>query len=198
MTDEQICLLTNGGTNITVELAKSLTASGWKVIILNFPESIVAIERSLSLNIESVTLSDTSEEHISHQLQAIAERYGAIAALIYLSPALTPVPAKTALKSVFLMAKHLQPSLNKAAEVGRSWFVTVSQLDGKLGLGKENIEPIIGGLSGLTKTLNWEWQSVFCRHIDLSPKLDTATAVDAIVAELHDPDLRLTEVGISN
>ena len=199
MTNGQICLLTNDGTNITVELAKSLTASGWKVIILNFPESIVATAQLLGLGIESVTLSDTSEELIQQQLQAIAERYGAIAALIYLSPAnLTPVPAKDVLKSVFLMAKHLQPSLNKAAEVGRSWFVTMSQLDGKLGLGKEHLEPIIGGLSGLTKTLNWEWQSVFCRHIDLSPKLDTATAVDAIVAELHDPDLRLTEVGISN
>lgn len=194
----QVCLLTNDGTNTTVALAKSLMALGWKIVIVNFPKSIVATKQSPKLDLESITLSDTREQHLQQQLQAIAQQYGAIVALIHLSRAkTTSVEAKAILKTVFLLAKHLQPSLNQAAQEGRSWFVTVSQLDGKLGLGGEDIEPIIGGLSGLTKTLNWEWQSVFCRHIDLSPQLDTATAVDALVAELHDRDLQLREVGIS-
>ena len=192
----QVCLLTNDGTQVTIALAKSLTALGWKIILVNFPESIV--EKSTESDLESITLSDTREEHLQLQLQAVIARFGEIVALIHLSPAkITPVAAKVIVKTVFLLAKYLKASLNAAAETGRSWFITMSQLDGKLGVGKDNLEPIIGGLSGLTKTLNWEWQSVFCRHLDLSPQLDTTAAVKAVVAELFDANLLLREVGIS-
>ena len=74
--------------------------------------------------------------------------------------------------------------------------MTVSRLDGKLGLGATHPYGVIGGgLFGLTKTLALEWPDVFCRAVDLSPDLPTNRAVEAIVAELHDPNRLIVETG---
>ncbi|MGB3652649.1 MAG: hypothetical protein WBA41_15720, partial [Rivularia sp. (in: cyanobacteria)] len=61
--------------------------------------------------------------------------------------------------------------------------------------GKNELSAITGGLFGLTKSLRWEWQSVFCRAVDLKPDLDITTATQHILAELHDPNRLLVEVG---
>jgi hypothetical protein len=55
--------------------------------------------------------------------------------------------------------------------------------------------PISGGLFGLVKTLNLEWESVFCRAIDLSPALGAARSVECILTELNDPNRLISEVG---
>jgi NAD(P)-dependent dehydrogenase (short-subunit alcohol dehydrogenase family)/1-acyl-sn-glycerol-3-phosphate acyltransferase len=99
----------------------------------------------------------------------------------------------------------LKKSLNEAALHGRSYFVTVTRFDGKLGLGAKNqvfskngvSDVISGGLFGLTKTLNQEWEQVNCRAIDLSPDLEAQTAAQHIIAELYDPNLLISEVGYS-
>jgi hypothetical protein len=103
---------------------------------------------------------------------------------------------KAIVKQVFLMAKHLKQPLNSSADRGYSCFLTVSRLDGAFGLGENsNYSPIAGGLFGLTKTLNQEWQSVYCRAIDLSSNLDREQSAQCIFAELHDPNRCLLEVG---
>ncbi|MDJ0727166.1 MAG: hypothetical protein QNJ38_18855 [Prochloraceae cyanobacterium] len=77
-----------------------------------------------------------------------------------------------------------------------SCFITVTRLDGCFGLAQNsNYSPISGGLSGLTKSLNQEWQPVYCRAIDLCQDLDPQTATNSILAEMHDPNRYLTEVG---
>ena len=69
-------------------------------------------------------------------------------------------------------------------------------MDGQLGLGgTTDFSPLSGGLFGLTKTLNLEWESVFCRAVDLHPGIPPEQAARHILAELHDPDLRVVEVG---
>jgi hypothetical protein len=99
-------------------------------------------------------------------------------------------------RHVFLLAGQLKQSLNEAARQGRGYFLTVARLDGKFGLGNtSDSSAVSGGLFGLTKTLNLEWQSVFCRAIDLDSALDASHAVQHIVAELHDPNCLITEVG---
>ena len=50
------------------------------------------------------------------------------------------------------------------------------------------VEPVSGGLFGLTKTLNLEWDDVFCRAVDLQPEMDPELAAKYIVAELSDPN----------
>ena len=57
-----------------------------------------------------------------------------------------------------------------------------------------DFDPISGGLFGLVKTLNLEWESVFCRALDISPELDSETTAKRVIAELHDPNRLITEV----
>jgi hypothetical protein len=193
----QIMLLNDNGSTLAAPLAQSLTQQGIKVVMLNFLQSLTP-QTILPTGIDRIVLEDVSETHLQQQLEAIASNYGSIASFIHLHPQKSyDSNAETAiLKQVFLLAKHLKTSLNQAAQQGRTCFLTVAHLDGELSLsGNKNFSPITGGLFGLTKSLRWEWESVFCRAIDLSPDLSLSTSVEHIIAELHDPNRLITEVG---
>jgi len=203
--DEAVALITDDGSLTTSKLAHSLTERGWKVVVLSFPQFLIAERSSLPEGITRVLLKDLSEEHLKQQLAVIDANYGQIAAFIHLNPSsrddqskdIRYIEAEAALvKQVFLLAKHLKQPLNQAARQGRSCFITVAHLDGEFGTGrKTNFGAIGGGLFGLTKTLNQEWSPVFCRAIDLSPDLAPEQSVQYILAELHDPNRLITEVG---
>jgi polyketide-type polyunsaturated fatty acid synthase PfaA len=206
--DRHIALLTDDGSIVTSRLAQSLTERGWKVVVLSFPQSLTAERSPLLEGINRVVLESLSEEHLQQQLAAIATNYGNIAAFIHLNPIhqdeqsqniLYPEIEAALIKQVFLIAKHLKEPLHKAQHQGRSCFLTVAHLDGKFGLGQQiNFGAISGGLFGLTKTLNQEWESVFCRAVDLHPDLDVERSLEYIIAELHDPNRLITEVGYSS
>ncbi|HEC85731.1 MAG TPA: acyltransferase domain-containing protein, partial [Thioploca sp.] len=143
---DHICLLTDDGTPTTIALAKGLTERGFLVVMLSFPD--VAEERqALPTRVNRVVLTDLSEAHLKQQLAAIADNYGPIGAFIHLNPLSQDVKdnilgresEKNLLKSVFVIAKHLKRSLNEAAHHGRSFFVTVTRLDGELGLGQHTV-----------------------------------------------------------
>jgi hypothetical protein len=94
-----------------------------------------------------------------------------------------------------LLAKYLKEPLNEAAQQGRSAFLTVVHLDGAFGLGAgDGFDPVVAGLFGLVKSLNLEWEPVFCRAVDLGPDLSIAQSVDAVLAELFDPNRLIAEV----
>ena len=77
--------------------------------------------------------------------------------------------------------------------------MTVIRLDGELGFGQTGeFGAVAGGLPGMVKTLSREWDNVFCRAVDLSPELNAEDAARHIIAELHDPDIQLVEVGYSS
>jgi polyketide-type polyunsaturated fatty acid synthase PfaA len=200
-----IGLITDDGSLTTYKLAESLIEKGWKVVVISFPQSLIAQQAPLPTGVTRVTLANLSEEHLQQQLQAIASHCGAIGAFIHLHPMFVAnntgsisynASEKAIVKHVFLMAKYLKPSLNEAAKHGRSCFCTVAHLDGAFGLEyKVNFGAIGAGLFGLTKTLRWEWPKVFTRAIDLSPRLDAKQSVQNIIAELHDPNLYISEVG---
>ena len=203
--DEAVALITDDGSLTTSKLAHSLTERGWKVVVLSFPQFLIAERSSLPEGITRVLLKDLSEEHLKQHLAVIDANYGQIAAFIHLNPSIRDdqskeiryIEAEAALvKQVFVIAKHLKQPLNQAARQGRSCFITVAHLDGEFGTGrKTNFGAIGGGLFGLTKTLNQEWSPVFCRAIDLSPDLAPEQSVQYILAELHDPNRLITEVG---
>jgi hypothetical protein len=197
LSEGQIMLLNDNGSTLAASLAQSLTQLGIKVVMLNFLQSLTP-QTILPAGIDRIVLEDVSETHLQQQLEEIASNYGSIASFIHLHPQKSyDSNAETAiLKQVFLLAKHLKTSLNQAAQHGRSCFMTVAHLDGELGLSdNKNFSSITGGLFGLTKSLRWEWESVFCRAIDLSPDLPLSTSVEHIIAELHDPNRLITEVG---
>lgn len=203
--DGHIALLTDDGSVTTAKLAEILYKHGWKVVVLSFPQSLIPGQLPLPEGINRVVLADLTEEHLQQQLTAIATNYGQIAAFIHLNPSNHKdsdnhvrylESEKAILRHVFLIAKYLKEPLNQAATQGRSCFVTVARLDGQFGLGqKTNFGAIGAGLFGLTKTLNQEWESVFCRAIDLSPDLDPQTSAQYILGELQDPNLLVVEVG---
>ena len=201
----QTCLLTDDGSPTTTQVAQSLINQGWRVGVLSFPDFLIPSRPSLPSTVQRFTLTHLSEEHLQEQVNKIVETYGLIGTFIHLHPVNESLPHqghtrvnphKAIVKQVFFLAKHLQASLNQAASQGRACFLTLAHLDGEFGLsGKQEFSPISGGLFGLTKTLNLEWPSVFCRSVDLSPDLDEGTTAQIILGELHDPNTLIQEVG---
>lgn len=189
--------MSDDGSPLTDELAQTLIGKGWQVVVISFS---LTSEASLPPEVNRIVIEDSDEALLQQQLSDIASKYGSIAATIYLHPlSQNPNREHNMLKNSFFMAKHLKNSLNEAAKQGDSCFFTVAHLDGELGTGgKTEFSAITGGLFGLTKALRWEWESVFCRAIDLSTDLDTATSVQHILAELHDPNRLIAEVGYSS
>jgi hypothetical protein len=203
--ESRTCLLTDDGSSTTSQLAQMLTQRGWQVVVLSFPQNIITTRQPLDQGGDRIELNDLSEEHLQQQLTIISNTYGSIGSFIHLHPVSQQLQTdrvvyskseKSILKYVFLLAKHLKRSLNSAAQTGRSSFLTVARLDGEFGLGaRMDFSALSGGLFGLTKTLNLEWEEVFCRAIDLSPELNAEAMVDCIFSEMHDPNSRILEVG---
>jgi acyl carrier protein len=201
-----IGLITDDGSLTTTKLVHALIEQGWKVVVLSFPQSLVASQLPLPAGVTRVTLANMSEQHLQLLLQSVTTKHGAIGAFIHLHPQFTPEKPghisypeaeKAIIKQVFLMAKHLKTTLNNAASLaGRTSFCTVAHLDGEFGLGHQgNFSAIGAGLFGLTKSLRWEWPQVFFRAIDLNPTLDPHESAEYIVAELHDSNRYIGEVG---
>jgi hypothetical protein len=200
-------LLTDDGSPATVELANALTLKGSTVVILSFPSLFVPHRLSLPPGVARVELADLDEAHLQHQLATLMKTYGSLDTFIHLHPRSLlssegdrpdPEADKAILRQVFLLAKYLKQPLTTAAQTRRSCFVSAAWLDGTFGLTRQNnFSPIAAGLFGLAKSLAREWPTVFCRAIDFSPELKTDRVVQAILAELHDPNLAIAEVGYS-
>ncbi|MEB3370983.1 SDR family NAD(P)-dependent oxidoreductase [Saccharopolyspora mangrovi] len=98
-----------------------------------------------------------------------------------------------------LVAKHALASLTKTAAAGsRAGFVTVTRLDGGLGLrgGRPAEEALAGGVGGVVKTLAREAPGVFCRALDVDPGVDRDEFVAVLLGEIADAATDTTEVGI--
>lgn len=105
--------------------------------------------------------------------------------------------ATAELADALALAGRSQPLLEKAAEHHRAAFVTVTMMDGALGLSRtDERRGVLGGLPGLAKTLAIEAPSLFCRSVDLAADLDEDQAVEMLLGELHDSESALTQVGI--
>jgi polyketide-type polyunsaturated fatty acid synthase PfaA len=200
-----IALITDDGSLTTSVVVQSLVDQGWKVVVLSFPQSVIPQQALLPPSVTRITLADFSEQLLQDKLSAIATTIGNIGAFIHIHPVFqvsnSKTPAyieqeKAIVKHVFFMAKHLKKSLNEAARYGRSCFITVARLDGAFGFEHNTNFGVIGaGLAGLTKTMRWEWPQVYARAIDISPALDAQQSAQHIIAELHDSNLYLSEVG---
>ncbi|MBU2513109.1 SDR family NAD(P)-dependent oxidoreductase [bacterium] len=203
-----MCLITDEGSLLTDAIANKLRQQGWgTIVILRFPDDIVHSEKNRLADFEVVQTKDLSEESIQQSLNQIQENHGTIGSFVHIHPAsstklqlqnLFPEKEKNIIKTVFFLAKHLNPSLERSAETGRSCFFVITRLNGMLGFGaSRHNNGAAGGLYGLLKTANIEWNNVFCRAIDLTPDSKVEEAADFIKNELYDADLRITEVGYS-
>ena len=197
---DQLALIVDDGTELTTKLAEKLVSNGNKVVVLALPETKVSKRTALPKNVERSQLVDFSENAIQSVIETIEKKYGHAGIFIHLDPANSgsedfSESEKSIVKTIFLIAKHLKEGLTLSAKSGYAAFLTVSHLDGQFGLSKgSDVEPVSGGLFGLTKTLNLEWDDVFCRAIDLQPEMDADLAAKHIVAELSDPNRLISEV----
>jgi NAD(P)-dependent dehydrogenase (short-subunit alcohol dehydrogenase family) len=196
-----VTLITNDGTALTTALALALQQRGHQVVVLSFGEDLVRKgAQVLPAGVVDILLPDTQDETLG---QTIRQLPGPVAQFIYLHPHLRfPLGQlgmhfnreKSLLKAVFLLAKHLKTPLNTPSGKYRPAFLTVSRLDGALGVQNPgNVAPLGGGLPGLTKSLRLEWPGVFCRAVDIAPELPVERASHHIVSELFDADQCLTE-----
>lgn len=87
---------------------------------------------------------------------------------------LVVIPGKTEmdcadfLKKSFLLAQKSGAMLCRAAADNRAFFATLSFMDGSLGFGSTPLKrPLCGGLAGLVKTADLEWDKVQCTAFDL-------------------------------
>jgi NAD(P)-dependent dehydrogenase (short-subunit alcohol dehydrogenase family) len=208
-----VCLITDDGSDLTPTLADALAGRGWNVVVLSYSALSRKDEETGhtgEMSVPRVVMDEMSEVYLQKKLDEIAATFGPVGAVIHLNPRQnSSVEAsikgethdgqeKLIVKHVFMLAKHLKETLNNAAEKGRSIFMSVIRLDGEFGLSKEaDFDPISGGLFGLVKTLNLEWEPVFCRAVDLDPVYNAPESTKRIIAELYDPNRLISEVGYS-
>lgn len=162
-------LLTNDGKGLAKATQQKLKQEGFKSIVLNFPGQ----DKSGLENV--IDLVEVSDASILSALDEARAHYGRIGVFIHLHPAFKFEPksllSKTPfqqeqqiLKTVFFIAKHLKQDLNELGENQRSVFMTLTQMDGNLGLNNNGQRsPLGGAFPGLVKSLNLEWAPVFCR-----------------------------------
>jgi len=201
------CLITDNGEKLTYNTAKLLQALGWKVIVMHLPTSLVAKASSLPKGVQSIKLAKMTDEELGKTLGELSSAQ-TINGFIHLSARPSSKGSKikfskresNVLKMAFFSAKHLAAALGAAPEQpGRNFFITASYMDGEIGTGGRNrFELNQGGLNGLVKTANLEWDNVFCRAIDLNPEISDKNAAQLLMDELFDPDLSITEVGYSD
>jgi len=180
-----IALITNDGTSLTSETLSALKAQGNRVVVLNL---YGVVKNPIQEN--AVTLTANTDAAIAAALQTIEQQYGKVGTFIHLHPHLTFQNGnfaqhfqieKAIVKTVFLLAKHLQQPLTALGKKQRANFLTISQMDGQLGQGK----------------INLEWSSVYCRAVDLEYELPTEQKSNQVIAELHDADVSIMETAFS-
>jgi NAD(P)-dependent dehydrogenase (short-subunit alcohol dehydrogenase family)/acyl carrier protein len=103
------------------------------------------------------------------------------------------------LKDAFLLTNRMASGLLQSGSEGGALFATITRLDGAFGFKNRGlVNPMQGGLAGLSKTAAREWENVSCHALDISPDWKdndriAATVVDELLyAENSGPN----EIGL--
>jgi len=196
-------IVTNDGSSFTKHVVRELIADGWNIAIWDFPTSLITSnEHSYSKGVHRIAQESTGKEAIDSSLIKLRTEVGNPAGFIHLHPNtgsenLFSDQESELVKQVFLIAGSLKTDLEQADPDSRKIFLTVTRTDGSLGINNIDSFQEGSGLTGLVKSLNWEWPEVFCRAVDLEREIDPEHASKLIVQEIHDPDQGLLEVGLS-
>ncbi|MEV6774639.1 SDR family NAD(P)-dependent oxidoreductase [Streptomyces syringium] len=179
-------LLLDDGSALATALAQALTAKGWHTRQLVLPGLPAHGEGRWAL-------ADWQEETLSEQIGnalASVERLDLCVLPVGRGDRLDTPAAVTRLSHAVLVAKHLAPALKDTAAAGhRAGFVTVTQMDGALGLagsGGDLPQALTGGLGGLVKALAVEEPDLFCRALDFAPGLASTAVADRLLHEISD------------
>jgi len=196
-------IVTNDGTSFTEQVVSELIIGGWKVAVWDFPTNLITYDKQqFPKGTHRINQKSAGKEAINSTLEAFRAEFETAAGFIHLHPLsrgenLFSDQESELVKQVFLIAGSLKTDLEQTHPGSRNLFMTVTRTDGALGLNNSDSFQEGSGLTGLVKSLNWEWPEVFCRAVDLNREIDPENASRLILQEIHDPDRGLLEVGLS-
>ena len=183
-------VIVDDNTSTTAELARQF---GQRAVVLSFRGG--NFQKRTGLN--QLIVPDTSEESLKRTLNTVQSSYGVPGGFIYQHR--QGADDAEQLGWLLMLAKHASPFVRQVINGGRTFFFTVSRMNGSLGLGaspngsiRKTLE---GAVFGLAKTLDHEWQDVLCRGIDIAQGIDARRAAQYIVQEISDPNRLTREVG---
>ncbi|MGX1505099.1 UNVERIFIED_CONTAM: acyl transferase domain-containing protein/NADP-dependent 3-hydroxy acid dehydrogenase YdfG [Streptomyces graminofaciens] len=179
--DQRTALVIDDGSTLTQPLVAALRADGWRVEVVALPDGIAT-----SVEADSVRSLRTWE---ADELARVVTA-GRLDLVVQMAAAAGQDWADAArrLAHTVLVAKQTQPALKAAAAAGgRAAFVAVTQLDGASGYrGGGTGSALLGGVSGLVKTLAIETPEVFARTVDFAPGMDAPTVAARFLGEIKD------------
>lgn len=192
-------LVTDDGSDFTLQFAEALQNAGWPLLLVQTPDR-GEDPRELPPDLPRLRIDSEDPEDMQQQLSKDAEWVGNFAGIIHLHPlAFSQARDRGKVKLTFFLAKFFAQQFKETEnqDPGRKFFLTITQLDGKLGTSAASTFQEGGGLSGLVKTFYREAPDVFCRYIDLDPTMKAEKKAALVIRELHDPRRDLLEVGLS-
>jgi acyl carrier protein len=195
-------IVSQDGTQLTAEIVQALRSRGWEIVVWNYPANLIAGPSSASQQDNAVVVqAQAGKDAITSALDKVRQEHGKPLGFIHLHP---PVPSddlfaereESLMEQAFLLAGGIKTDLEGPGEGEREFFLVVTRTGGKLGLGGQGSFQQGSGLTGLVKTLHWEWPGVFCRALDFSPELEPKQLGEMLIQEMQDPDLGVLEVGL--
>ncbi|MFE9783859.1 SDR family NAD(P)-dependent oxidoreductase [Nocardia salmonicida] len=185
---QRTALIVDHGDDTAATLASGLEQQGWTV----HTASVVAADNAGVAAWDGATVQGAIES--------------ALKDVVRLDLCLTVLPADSQwlvgghrLADTIHTATLVHDRLVATAEAGtRAAFVTLTRIDGVLGHRGDRAAAaaVVGGVSGLVKTLAQEAPGLFCRALDLSPHLTDEALVETLLAELEDAATDAREVGV--
>ena len=185
-------VIVDDNTATTAQLARQF---GERAVVISFQGGSFRKRTKL----KQLIVPSSSEESLKRALNTIQSSYGAPGGFIYQHR--QNVDDAEQLGLLLMLAKHASPYVKQTINGGRTFFLTVSRMNGSLGFGESpqgSIQKTLeGALFGLAKTLDHEWQDVLCRGIDVAQGVDARLAAQYIRQEVSDPNRLTREVGYS-
>jgi acyl carrier protein len=197
-------VVTDEGTELTSMFVTALSQEGWNVVLWQFPETLIpTIKRDFPQEVMRVQQEENSLDSIKPLIDKIRDQQGLISGFIHLHPLQEskeafPRTERDLVKQIFFLAGEIKADITTINPGGRSLFLTVTRIDGQLGLKNHHSFQESSGFSGLVKTLHWEWPEVFCRAVDIDPELTQSDQIASLLSEIQDLDLSLVEVGLGS
>jgi len=197
-------VVTDEGTELTSQFVTALTQEGWNVVLWQFPETLIsAKKRDIPQEVARIQQENKSLDSIKPLVNRIRDQYGLISGFIHLHPLQESKESflkseRDLVKQIFFLSGAIKADITTINPGSRSLFLTVTRIDGQLGLKNHHSFQESSGFCGLVKTLHWEWPDVFCRALDLDPELTQSDQIASILNEIQDLDLSLVEVGLGS
>ncbi|MEV4438855.1 SDR family NAD(P)-dependent oxidoreductase [Streptomyces sp. NPDC049577] len=197
---EQPCaLMLDDGGELCTAAGQALAGRGWRVRRLTVPGLPAAGQEAAGQ--EARPLDNWSDGELRGR---IAETLGEVSRIDLCLLPLSRTSITHADEAVdrlthgLLFAKRARTVLLEAARTGhRAGFVTMTRLDGALGLAGSGGQPVAafaGGLPGLVKSVALEAAPVFCRALDLAPDMPPEAVGEALLEEIADVATDVREV----